>query len=317
MKRFLLRRFLLGLITLWLLTIVVFFATHALPGNVAQRILGPFADADAVKALNHELGTDKPVITQYMSWIGSTVRGDLGQSHSYGVPVTTKLRPALGYSARLAVLAFLLVVPLSILGGVVAALRRGRIVDRIITIGGLSAAVIPEFVWGVILILVFGVQLHWLPVGALAPDGSSVLTQYRYLLLPALCLVFVLFGYIARITRAGVIEALDADYTRTAVLKGLSLRTVVVRHVLRNALLPTIAVVASQIGYLLGGLVAVERIFHYPGFGDLLLNAFSKRDFPILQAAVLITGALYVVATFLADLAYSLLNPRIRVGATA
>ena len=269
MKRFLLRRLILAFITLWVLTGVVFFATHALPGNVGQQILGPFADKDAVKLLNKELGTDKPMVTQYVTWIGNTVRGDLGTSYAYEVPVTEKLRPALGYSARLATLAFLLVVPLSVFGGVIAALRRGKWIDRVVTIGGLSAAVVPEFVWAVVMLLVFGVKLKWLPTTALAPDGSSIITQYRYLLLPALCLVLVLFGYIARITRAGVIEALEADYTRTATLKGLAKRTVITRHVLRNALLPTIAVVATQLGYLLGGLVAVELIFNYPGFGPV------------------------------------------------
>jgi peptide/nickel transport system permease protein len=311
-KRFLLRRLSLAAVTLFAVTALCFFATHALPGNVGQRILGPFADPESVKQLNHELGTDRPLINQYGDWLADTARGSLGTSLTYDVPVGEKLRPALGYSGRLAMLAFLLVVPLSILGGVIAALRRGRFIDRLITVGGLSAAVVPEFVWAVIMLLVFGVRLKWLPVAALAPEGSSVFTQYRHLLLPALCLVFVLFGYIARITRAGVIEALDADYTRTATLKGLPQRTVIVRHVLRNALMPSIAVIASQLGYLLGGLVAIELIFNYPGFGQLLLNSTQKRDFPVLQAAVLVIAVLYVVATLVADLLYAVLNPRIR-----
>ena len=312
MKRFLLRRFFLAVLTLFLLTGLVFFATHALPGNVGQKILGPFADKDAVKLLNHELGTDRPIVTQYVNWLGDTLRGDLGKSLNYDVPVTEKLRPALGYSARLAFLAFLAVLPISIFGGIVAALRKNKLIDRLVTVGGLSAAVIPEFVWAVFLILIFGVKLRWFPVSANAPEGAGVITQYHHLVLPAVCLVMVLFGYIARITRAGVIEAMDADYTRTALLKGLSPGSVVVKHVLRNALIPTIAVTATQIGYLLGGLVAVERIFNYPGFGQLLLTSVQQRDFPLLQAAVLITGALFVTTTFLADLLYTMLNPRIR-----
>ena len=314
MMRFLIRRLLLAVVTLFLLTGLVFFATHLLPGNVGQRILGPFADKESVALLNKELGTDKPIPTQYVRWLGKTLTGDLGRSLNYDVPVTEKLRPALGYSARLAMLAFVMVVPVSILGGVLAALRRGKLLDRIITVGGLSAAVVPEFVWAVLFILIFGVHLKWLPVSAAPPDGAGVFEQYKHLLMPAMCLVMVLFGYIARITRAGVIEALDADYTRTAQLKGLSARAVVTRHVLRNALVPTIAVVATQIGYMLGGLVAVELIFNYPGFGQLLLNAVRQLDFPVLQAAVLISGALYISTTFLADLLYSMLNPRIRQG---
>ena len=312
MKRFLLRRLLLAIFTLFMLSLLVFFATHLLPGDVGRKILGPFADAESIKQLNKELGTDRPIPVQYLSWLSDTVRGDLGQSLNYSVPVSDKMFNALGKSAKLGGLAFLLVVPASILGGIVAALRRGRPIDRIITIGGLSAAVIPEFVWAVFFILVFGVKLKWLPVSATPPEGSDVFTQYKYLLLPAMCLVMVLFGYIARITRAGVIEGLDADYTRTARLKGLGNRAVVFRHVLRNALMPTIAVTATQIGYLLGGLVAVELAFNYNGFGLLLLESVRQRDFPLLQACVLFTGGIFVLTTLLADVLYTLLNPRIR-----
>jgi peptide/nickel transport system permease protein len=319
MKRFLLRRLLLALVTLFLLTLVVFFATHVLPGNVGQRILGPLADKDAVALKNKELGTDKPIPTQYVRWLADLSQGDLGISTQYStetvkVQVTEKLRPALGYSARLAMLAFVLVVPISILGGIAAALRRGKALDRVISVGGLSLSVVPEFVWAVLLIVIFPVKLGWLSSFAAAPEGASVFTQYVHLLLPAMCLVMVLFGYIARITRAGVIEALDADYVRTAELKGLTKRQVVIGHVLRNALLPTIAVVATQVGYLLGGLVGVELIFNYQGFGQLLINSVRQLDFPVLQAAVLISGAFYIFTTFVADVLYTMLNPRIRQG---
>ncbi len=181
-----------------------------------------------------------------------------------------------------------------------------------ITIGGLSLAVLPEFVSGIILILVFGLWLDILPVSANAPDGSSFFTQLKYLTLPALTLVVLLFGYIARITRAGTIEALDADYTRTAYLKGLPRRVVLRRHVLRNSLLPTIAVVATQTGFLVGGLVIIETLFNYPGMGKLIFTAASQKDFPLLQSSVLISGIGFLCATLVADLSYSLLNPRIR-----
>ncbi len=312
MARFIIRRLLLAVFTIAVLSVLVFFATHALPGDVAKKVLGPFADADAIKQLNRELGTDRPVPVQYVSWISDAARGDLGKSYLYDVPVTEKLRTAVGYSAKLAVLAFVLIVPFSIFGGVIAALRRDTRIDRIITIGGLSAAVIPEFVWAVFFILIFGVKLRWLPVGATPPDGASIVTQYKHLLLPALCLMMVLFGYIARITRAGVIEGIDADYTRTAYLKGLTGRAVIQRHVLRNALMPTIAVVATQTGYLLGGLVAVETIFNYNGLGFLLRQAVVQRDYLLVQSAVLLIGVLVVVANLLADVLYTMLNPRIR-----
>jgi peptide/nickel transport system permease protein len=312
MGRFLLKRLGLAVITLWLLSVLVFFGTQVLPGNVARRILGPFADQAAVDNLNEELGTDQPLLTQYWDWITDLLTGDLGNSLALGVPVSELIGDALVNSLKLAALAFVLVVPLAIFGGVLAALRRDRLTDRVITIGGLTLSVVPEFVTGIILILVFGLWLDVLPVSAQAPPGSGFFTQLKYLLLPALVLVILLFGYIARITRAGTIESLDADYTRTAVLKGLPRRTVIRRHVLRNSLLPTIAVVATQTGYLIGGLVVIETLFNYPGMGRLIVTASRQKDMPLLEAGVLIVGIVFLVAMLLADLAYSLLNPRIR-----
>lgn len=313
MSRFVLRRVGLALITLFLLSVLVFAGTQMLPGDVGRRVLGPFATQEAVDTLNARLGTDRPLLVQYGDWIGSAVKGDLGFSISYSRPVTEMLVRALANSLKLAALAFVIVVPLSLLGGIVAALNRGKFVDRAITVGGLSATVIPEFVSGIVLIIVFAVFLKWLPGTATAPPGSGFFTQLRYLILPAIPLVLVLFGYIARITRAGVIEALDADYTRTAVLKGLPRSTVIRRDVLRNALLPTIAVVASQVGYLIGGLVIVEVLFSYQGIGQLLYGAARNADFPLLAGCVLVVGAAFQVAMLLADLAYSWLNPRIRL----
>ena len=315
MGRFLLTRLGLAAITLFLLSVIVFIGANLLPGNVARRKLGAFADQSAVDQLNHELGTDKPILVQYWNWISGLLHGDLGSSLSYHLPVSELIGPALLHSLKLAAFAFVMVVPLAIVGGVLAALKRDRAVDRIITVGGLSLAVVPEFVTGIMLILIFGLWLDLFPVSANAPDGSSVLTQLKYLFLPALTLVIVLFGYISRITRAGTIEALDADYTRTAVLKGLPRRTVVRRHVLRNSLLPTIAVIATQTGYLIGGLVVIETLFNYPGMGRLIFTAADDKDFPLLASSVLIVGIGFLVATLLADVAYSLLNPRIRYAA--
>jgi peptide/nickel transport system permease protein len=312
MARFLLTRLGLAAITLFLLSVLVFVGANLLPGNVARRKLGNLADQSAVDQLNHQLGTDKPILVQYWNWISGLLHGDLGTSLSYNLPVNQLVGPALTNSLKLAAFAFVMVVPLAIVGGVVAALKRDRLTDRIITVGGLSLAVVPEFVTGIILILVFGLWLGLFPVSANAPDGSSILTQLKYLFLPALTLVIVLFGYISRITRAGTIEALDADYTRTAVLKGLPRRTVIRRHVLRNSLLPTIAVIATQTGYLIGGLVVIETLFNYPGMGRLIFTAANDKDFPLLASSVLIVGIVFLVATLLADVAYSLLNPRIR-----
>jgi len=314
MTRFILKRIGLGLITLWLLSILVFFMANVLPGNVGRRVLGPFASPEAVAQLNHQLGTDKPLITQYLNQMKGYLSGDMGTSVSTKQPISDVLWPALAHSAKLALLAFIIVVPLSILGGVVAALHEGSTRDRIITVGGLSATAVPDFVWAVVLLIVFSLDLGIFPSTAAWPDGSGLLTQVKYLLLPSFCLVFVLFGYIARMARAGTIEALDADYTRTAVIKGLPQRTVLRRHVLRNSLLPTIAVIATQVGYLMGGLVVIELIFNYQGIGQMIFRAATQKDFPALEAAVLVVGVVFLLSTLVADILYSVLNPRVRLG---
>jgi len=310
--KFILKRIGLALVTLFIVTTAIFFMTHILPGNAAERILGPFAERVNVIALEKELGLDQPMYVQYWRWLSEALSGELGDSVQYQSPVSEILLPAIGYSFRLASMAFLIVVPLSILGGILAAINRGKVVDRIISVGGLSAAVIPEFVWAVLLVFVVGVKLEWLPVTAFPDEDTSVIQVIRHMLLPSTALVLVLFGYISRIARAGVIEAMDSDYSRTAVLKGLSKRQMINRHVLRNALLPTIAVIASQVPYLVGGLVAVEIVFNYPGFGSLLLQAVQYRDYPMLQAAVLIVGSVIVTMQLIADILFALLNPRIR-----
>ena len=309
MPTFILKRIGLALITLWLLSVIVFLLGQVLPGDPGRAILGPLAAQNAVATLDHQLGVDKSLPAQYWDWITNFP----GKSYSYQTAIGPILISALGRSLKLAVLAFVIVVPLGILAGVVAALNVGRPLDKIISVGGGSSTVIPEFVSGIILLVVVGVALKWLPVTATAPPGSSLLTQLRYLILPAIPLVFVLFGYIARMARAGTIESLDSDYVRTATLKGLPRRVVVSRHVLRNSLLPTVTVIATQTGYLIGGLFVIEVLFNYPGLGRLILTAAQDKDFPMLEAGVLFIGIVYVTATLVADILYTVLNPRIRL----
>ncbi len=298
-----------------LLSIIVFFAAQVLPGDVGRRILGPFADQASVDALNDRLGANDPLLTQYWGWFSSFITGDFGESTANNRPVSEIISDAIVASGKLALLAFIIVVPLAILGSVIAAIHEGSIRDRLISVGGLSATAIPEFVWAVFFIVIFSLGLGLFPTTAQFPDGASVFTQIEYLFLPALCLVCVLFGYIARMSRAGTIEALEADYTRTATLKGLPRRTVIRRHVLRNSLLPTIAVVATQVGYLIGGLVIIELLFNYQGIGAALVRAATQKDIPVLQSGVLLIGVFYLVATLIADILYSVLNPRVRLGA--
>jgi peptide/nickel transport system permease protein len=313
MALYVLKRIGLALLTLLLLSVIIFFAGEILPGDPGRAILGPFAAESAVKALDQQLGVNRPILTQYWTWLTGILHGDLGTSYQFRAPVSTFLWPALGRSLKLAAVAFVIVVPLSIVGGVLAALYRGGAVDRSISVAGLSLSTVPEFVSGIVLIVVFAIGLKWLPVSANAPAGSSPLTQLRYLILPAFALVLILFGYIARMARAGTIEALDSDYVRTATLKGLPRSVVIRRHVLRNSLLPTITVIATQTGYLIGGLVVVETLFNYPGLGRLIFTAVTDKDFPMLEAGVLIIGIVYLTATLVADILYTVLNPRIRL----
>jgi peptide/nickel transport system permease protein len=312
--RFLLKRLGLSLITLWILSVIVFLGGQLLPGDVGRAILGPLADARAVAALDHQIGSDRPLLTQYVEWIGGVLTGDLGMSYVYRSPVAPFIGTALLNSLKLAAEAFVIVVPLSLFGGVVAALRVGKLTDRIITTIGSSLSTVPEYVSSIAVILIFGITLNWLPISATWPDGSGALTQIYYLFLPSMPLAIVLFGYIARMARTGTVEALDADYTRTAVLKGLSTPVVLWRHVLRNALIPTITVIASQTGYMIGGLVVVEDVFHYQGIGGLIYSAARGKDFPMLEAGVLIIGIVYTVATLLADIFNVMVNPRLRLG---
>jgi peptide/nickel transport system permease protein len=316
MATFLLRRLGLMVLTLWILSLIVFFAGQILPGDPARATLGPFASQSSVQALDAQLGVNRPLLTRYLSWIGGLLHGNMGTSYAYRSPVEPFVRAALLNSIKLAALAFVVVVPLAIIAGVIAALNQGRGADRVISVTGLTLSTVPEFVSGIVLIVVFGVELKLLPVTASAGANASDFQQFRHLILPAIPLVFVLFGYIARMARAGTIEALNSDYTRTAILKGLPRTTVIRRHVLRNSLLPTITVIATQTGYLIGGLVVVETLFNYQGLGNLIYKAAVAKDFPMLEAGVLIIGVVYVLATLLSDLLLTWLNPRLRIGGT-
>jgi peptide/nickel transport system permease protein len=317
MARYIVKRLGLALITLVLLSMIVFGASQLLPGNLGRSVLGRDATDEAVAEYNHEHGTDRPVVVQYLDWAGGVAHGDFGRSLvPPEQPVWDVLRPALLNSLKLAVFAFCLVVPFGILGGVLSGLRVGKVTDRTITVVGLSLAVVPEFVTGLVLILALSIWAGWFPVTAQWEPGSGPLTQVKHLTLPAIALTLVLFGYVARITRAGVVEAMDADYTRTAFLKGLPRKTVIRRHVLRNAVGPTIAVIGTQVGYLLGGLVAIELLFNYRGIGFTVLEAATQNDYTVLGAGVLIIGFTYVMVTLVGDIISALLNPRVRFSAS-
>jgi peptide/nickel transport system permease protein len=307
------RRVLSIALVLVLISLIVFVAIHVLPGSAATLILGEYATPESLRALEREMGLDRPFAVQYAAWMGGVVTGDWGYSLAMKQPVTAIVGLRLRNSALLAGFALLAVVLIAIPLGTLAALRRGRWLDLAILTGSYIGISVPEFVTGMVLILVLaGPSLHLFPTGDYAPLAAGLRTWLSHLVLPALTLTLVLLAHVVRQTRSGLVEVLQSAYVRTARLKGATERRVVVRHALRNGLLPAVTVIALDLGYLMGGIVVVEEVFAYPGMGRLILYAIQNRDVPLLQVSILIVAATYTFANFAADLAYAWLDPRIR-----
>jgi peptide/nickel transport system permease protein len=301
-----------GVITL--MSVLVFLATHALPATIAEVMLGQYATPETVAALETKLGLTRPLLTQYWEWASGVLQGDLGRSLVMEVPIAPVLWAALGRSAVLGAAAMSVVSVLGIALGVVAAVRHGRVIDHLasgFTIVGLS---VPEFFWGLLLILLFGSYLRLLPTSGYGTLDKGAGSYVAHLVLPVATLAIGLLAHVARLTRSSMLEALDTAYVKAARARGLPEWAVVTRHALRNALLPTITVLAQDIGFLIGGIVAVETIFAYPGIGRLLVYALERHDLPLMQAAILVLTAVQCLANLAADLLYALFNPQIRYG---
>jgi len=312
MVRYIFRRIGFMVMTVILASIIIFWATTVLPGDVASQVLGRFATQQAKDTLRKELGLDKPVAVQYGHWLGNFVKGDWGVSPSTFAEVRPIVFQRLRNSFMLALVAFVMYVPLGILLGLVAALRKNTWIDQTISVGSLAFIGLPEFVSGVILISIFAIELQWLPAqSAIAPD-STFAEALPYLILPAITVALTSLAYVVRMTRSSTVDVLQMDYVRTANLKGLSPSRVLFTHVLRNSLLPTITVVAIGIGWLIGGLIVTEAVYGYPGIGRLLLFAIQRRDLQLIQATTLVIVLIFVVANLTADILYAVLNPRIR-----
>lgn len=312
MIHFILRRLGFVCLTVLLSSAIIFFATQVLPGDLATMILGRFASEEARANLRGQLGLDRPMIVQYGSWLWGFVRGDWGASLSTGQDVLPITLTRLGNSAILMLAGVLLYVPIGIVLGLLAAVRRNKLTDHVISIGSLSFIGLPEFVTALILIEVFAIHLKWLPAVSGADFGGSVLEMMRQLALPAITISLANIAYIARMTRSSTVDALTTDYVRTARLKGLGPGRVLFTHVLRNALLPTVTVVAIGVGWLIGGLIITESVFSYPGLGRLLLFGIQRRDVPLIQATTLLIVVIFCVSNLVADVLYAYLNPRIR-----
>ncbi len=312
MGRFIVRRLGFMVMTVVLASIIIFFATTILPGDVASQILGRFATEEAKSQLRTELGLDKPVVVQYGTWLGNFVRGDWGESPSMNTLVRPIVFERLANSLMLAVVAFVMYVPLGILLGLIAALKKNTWVDQTISVGSLAFIGLPEFVSGLILIAIFAIQLKWFPSQSAIPPGTTFIEALPYLILPAITVALTSLAYVVRMTRSSTVDVLQMDYVRTANLKGIPPRKVLITHVLRNSLLPTVTVVAIGIGWLIGGLIVTESVYGYPGLGRLLLFAITRRDLVLIQSTALLIVLIYVVANLIADILYAVLNPRIR-----
>jgi len=308
-----LRRLAFGLLTLLAVSILVFFATQALPGDAARAILGHTATVERVALLRHELGLDRPLVVQYVSWLSHVATGRLGDSLVARVPVTELIGHRLVNSAVLVFLAAIIALPLSVIAGAVAGSRRDRAFDHGVVTATLGLTAVPEFVLGLILVILFSTTVfHVLPGVVLLAPGQNPLSHPRQLILPVTTLVLAVFPYLTRLVRGSVIDVYEAEYVRMARLKGVPERVVLRRHVLPNALVPAIQGAALTLAYLVGGIVVIEYLFNYPGLGSALTDAVSSRDLPVIQAIVLIFATAYIVFNLLGDLLTVYVTPRLR-----
>jgi len=310
------RRLLLLIPVLFGISVIVFLVISLIPGDPATAILGAFATPDNVARINRELGLDRPLPVQYLTWLAGVLEGDLGRSYSLNRPVADEVAERFLPTIILAGAALFLCTLFGLLGGVIAAVKQYGWQDKLITLVVLIGISTPSFFLGILLILWFAVGLGWFPTGgmyALFGDGGLV-ELLHHLTLPAVALAVVATGVVARLTRANMLEVLRQDYVRTARAKGLSERSVIYRHALRNALVNIVPIIGIQAGFVLGGAVYIESVFQWPGIGRMLVTAISTRDILLVQGGVLVVAASFVLINLVTDVLQSVLDPRLRSG---
>ena len=311
---YIVRRVVLALPVLLIVGVVVFALVHLAPGDPASVILGPDATVEQVEQLRDDLGLNDPLHVQFLQWIGGVVRLDFGDSLFLGMPVTEALIDRAQITVLLTLYALAIALIMGLPLGVIAAVRANSPLDRGLMVFSLSGAAIPNFFLGILLILLFAVVLRWLPSGGYVEIERGLGAHFKSMILPAFALGFSEAALLARIVRSSMLDVLREDYIRTAFAKGLKERRVVVRHALRNVLIPTITVVGFSLGGLLGGAVVTETVFTLPGMGRLVVQSIARRDFPIIQGAVMLIAVIYVMSNLLVDVLYVYLDPRIRYG---
>jgi peptide/nickel transport system permease protein len=307
-----LRRVGAALITLLLVSIVIFTIASLLPGDAAQEVLGQSATAEQVAALRTEMGLDRPAPVRYVGWLGDLLQGDPGHSFVANLPVSDIIAERLPNSLLLAGLTAAVAVPIALLIGIVAAIRRGRATDRVLNIITLSLVAIPEFLVATVGVLIFSVYLLWLPSIALVSEEATFGEMLRSLALPILSLAAVVIAQMARMTRAAVADQLDRPYVEMALLKGVPYTRIILFHVMPNAVGPVVNAIALSLSFLMGGAIIVETIFNFPGLASLMVNAVTSRDMPLLQACAMIFCAAYLALMLIADVIAILANPRLR-----
>jgi peptide/nickel transport system permease protein len=313
MIRLFLRRFLFGLFTLWVVSLVVFLATQALPGDAAQAILGREATPERLAALREQLHLSGSLPEQYFGWLGNLLSFNLGTSLAGGVPVSSAVAPTLLNSSVLMLFSALIAIPLALGVGTWSALKKDTAVDNVTGIVTLVLASLPEFVVGVLLVLLLSTGLfHLFPAVFVQVPGQQVWNNPTALVLPVLTLVLAVCPYIIRIMRATMLEVLNSQYVQQARLKGLPERTVILRHAIPNAIGPVAQVIALQLAWLIGGVVIVEYLFRFPGIGFQLIDAVTNRDMPVVQALTIIIALFYVVVNLFADVVTLAANPKVR-----
>jgi peptide/nickel transport system permease protein len=305
-------RVLLAVLTLLIVSLIVFAAMEVLPGDVASRILGRDATPETLAALRLKLGLNEPAVLRYFHWLAGLVSGDLGRSPVSDRPVTEIIGPRIWNTIILSLYAFALYVPLTVIPALLQAIRRDKPLDHALSVVTLVLLSMPDFLLATILLFTFVVVFPLFPAMSIVDQSSTAFDYLRATTLPALTLAVVMAVYAVRMLRDNLIEVLDADFVRMAELKGLSPRRVLLRHALPNALIPTLNVTALNLAYLIGGVVVVEKVFSYPGFGGLLVDSLQLRDLPVIEGTVMIAALVYVGANLLADIASVLLNPRLR-----
>lgn len=314
MWKYLVRRLVMMVPVMLLVSMIAFSIILLLPGDPAMAILGPerARDTQVYQALRQELGLDKSIPMQYLTWLGKIVTGDLGTSARNQQPVTVLIAQSIGPTVQLALTAMLIALAIAVPIGIISAVKPGSWADIIGTVFALSGVAIPNFILGILLILLFSLTLRMLPAGGYVPPTTNLGESLRLMALPAFALGAGLSAVLMRQIRSAMLEVMSQDYVTTARSKGIAERKVVVRHALKNALIPVITVVGVQVGRLMGGTVVIETIFSVPGMGKLAVSSIFFRDFPVVQAVVLILGTAVLFSNLIADLLYGVVDPRVR-----